>query len=127
MSTASEILKIKIQNGEITSFFDCLTDILLKYSNGNLTEARDFKKYFNSYMLCRYISMKPSLIVYAEYLNLIQNVLTSEQFYKLAYKLIPKQKNGYIKYIKKINKKTKMNLTDEEINSNNISSLLFEL
>ena len=71
--------------------------------------------------------MKPSLIVYAEYLNLIQNVLTSEQFYKLAYKLIPKQKNGYIKYIKKINKKTKINLTDEEINSNNISSLLFEL
>ena len=127
MSTASEILKIKIQNGEITSFFDCLTDILLKYSNGNLTEARDFKKYFNSYMLCRYISMKPSLIVYTEYLNLIQNVLTSEQFYKLAYKLIPKQKNGYIKYIKKINKKTKINLTDEEINSNNISSLLFEL
>ena len=85
--TASEILKLKIQNGEISSFFDCLTDILLKYSNEKILENQDFKKYFNSYMICRYISMKESLITYAENLNIVQNILTPEQFYKLAYKL----------------------------------------
>lgn len=124
--TASEILKLKIQNGEISSFFDCLTDILLKYSNEKILENQDFKKYFNSYMICRYISMKESLITYAENLNIVQNILTPEQFYKLAYKLIPKQRSGYIKYIKK-NKKENESENREEINSSNVDSLLFEL
>lgn len=92
-STASEMLKLRIQNGEINSFFDILTDILLKYSNGMLYKHPNFKKYFSSYMICRYLSMKESLITYAEYLDLIQNVLSSEQLYQLAYKLIPKQKS----------------------------------
>lgn len=90
--TQQQLIKNRIQSGDIVNFFDCLTDILLKYSNGELIKSKDFKKHFSSYMLCRYISMKEDLIDYAEYLNLLQTKLTPEQLYILAYKLIPKQK-----------------------------------
>lgn len=126
MSTAQEILKNKIISGEISSFFDCLSDILLKYSNGNLINATEFKKYFNSYMLCRYISMKPALIEYAECLNMLQTKLTQEQMFLLAYKLIPKQSSGFIKYLKKEKNNTE-EMSNEIINSNNINTVLFEL
>lgn len=125
--TAQELQKQKIQSGEITTFFDCLSDILLKFSGGELVNAENFNKCFSPYMLCRYISMKESLIEYAEYLNLMQTTLSPKEFYLLAYNLIPKQKAGYIKYIKKANKSNEKN-SEEEINSNNsISSILFDL
>jgi hypothetical protein len=118
--TASELQKNKIRNGEITSFFDCLTDILLKYSGGELIHSADFKKHFSSFMLCRYLSMKESLIEYAEYLNLLQTTLTAEQMYLLAYKLIPKQKTSFIKYLKKPKKEEEIEETfiSENINNN---------
>ena len=79
-------------------------------------------------MLCRYLSMKESLIEYAEYFNMLQGILTNEQIYILAYKLIPKQKSGYIRYLKKTNKNDKEN-NQENINSNNdeITNNLFDL
>jgi hypothetical protein len=124
--SAQELQKQKIQAGEISSFFDCLSDILLKFSGGNLVNAENFNKCFSPYMLCRYISMRPSLINYAEYLNNMQTVLTYKEFYLLAYHIIPKQKTGFIKYIKKAKSETEKNL--DEINSNNsISSILFDL
>ena len=123
---AQELQRNKIQSGDINTFFDCLSDILLKYSGGELIHAENFKKCFSPYMLCRYLSMKLDLLYYAEYLNMLQGVLTNEQFYLLAYKLIPKQRSGYIKYIKKADKKDSKN-NEEEINSNNVESLLFEL
>jgi hypothetical protein len=123
---AQEIQKNKIKNNEITSFFDCLADILLKYSGGALIHAEDFRKYFSPYMLCRYISMKEQLIPYAEYLNFFQTTLTYEEFYLLAYKLIPKQTSGYIKYIKKA-KQSKEEKDEDKINSNNIDNILFNL
>lgn len=126
MSTAQEILKNKIIHGEISSFFDCLSDILLKYSNGELINAPDFKKHFSPYMLCRYLSMKTSLIKYAEYLNMLQTRLTAEQIFLLAYKLIPKQSSGFIKYLKK-EKNNSGEISNEIINSNNVNSVLFEL
>lgn len=79
-------------------------------------------------MLCRYLSMKESLIEYAEYFNILQGTLTNEQMYILAYKLIPKQSSGYIKYLKK-NKQNDKEIIDENINSNNeeITINLFNL
>lgn len=109
---ASDIQKAKIAAGEIESFFDCLSDILLKLSGGTLHKKSPelFKKFFSSYMICRYISMKEELIDYAEVLNVMQGTLSSEDFYQLAYNIIPKQRSGFIKYLKK--KKTE--ITEEE-------------
>lgn len=70
-----EFLKNKICTGEIETFFDCLADILLKYSNGELIKSEKFKKLFSPYMLCRYLSMKESLIEYAEYFNTLQRYI----------------------------------------------------
>lgn len=77
-------------------------------------------------MLCRYISMKESLIKYAEYLNIMQTKLTTEQLYILAYKIIPKQTSGYIRYIKS-NKKEQKTEEEKINNNNNINSILFDI
>jgi hypothetical protein len=125
---SQEFLKNKILSGEIETFFDCLADILLKYSNGKLIESDKFKKVFSPYMLCRYLSMRESLVEYAEYFNLLQGTLTSEQIYLLAYNSTPKQNTGYIKYLKKTNK-SNQEKNQENINSNNdeLNINLFEL
>ena len=124
--TAHELQKNKIQSGEISNFFDCLYDILMKCSGGNLIYTDLGKKYFSPFMLCRYISMKENLIAYAEYLNLMQTRLTPEQLYQLSYNLIPKQKSVYIKYLKKPGKKSEEN-SEEIINSNNMNSTIFDI
>jgi hypothetical protein len=128
MASASEIQKEKIKNGEITSFFDCLADILLKYSGGELVKSELFSKYFSSYMLCRYLSMRTTLLPYAEFLNFYQTSLTPEQLYKLAYSFVPKQKSGYIKYIKKL-KKENEEAAENNINrcNNNMKLALFDI
>ena len=82
------------------NFFDILKDILLK-QNGQLHKEEEFRKYMSSFMLVRYLSMKDSLLPYAQILNRYQCVLTAEQMYLWAYKNIPKQKSGFIKYISK--------------------------
>ena len=86
------------------TFFDILKDILLK-QNGKLNEEPEFTKIFSSYMLVRYLSMKDNLIEYANKINGWQKILTPEDIYFWAYKNIPKQKSGFIKYIKKDKKK----------------------
>lgn len=127
--SALDLMKIRIQNKEINSFFDCLADILLKISGGTLYEDKNFNKYFSVYVLCRYISMRSDLIQYAEILNQLQTIITSQQLYKLAYNIIPIQKSSFIKYIKK-NKQDKdiensSNNTIKEINI--IKTSIFEL
>jgi hypothetical protein len=72
--------------------------------------------------------MREDLIGYADLLNTISSNsrLSNKQFYKLAYQLIPKQRNGYIKYIKKLKKDKKKNDNDE-INIFKEKSSLFDL
>lgn len=121
-------LKLKFESKEIESFFDCLSDILLKVSGGNLYTYNGFKKYFSKVMVCRYLSMKSSLIDYAEYLNKVQYNLSNEQFYILVYNLIPQQKTGYIKYIKKVKQKdiiTSNKLKEDDKSSSTLS--IFDL
>jgi len=89
------------------SFFDILGDILTKKSGGILYEEYDFKKFMSNYMLVRYLSMKPTLLPYAQILNKYQCTLSSEEMYRWAYNNIPKQKSGFIKYISKKKKEKK--------------------
>lgn len=120
----NEELKLKIETNQIDSFFDCLADILLKLSNNKLDTFPEFKKYFSKVMVCRYLSMNSKLLYYAEYLNKVQLILSNEQFYHLAYMLIPKQNSNFIKYIKK-NKKEKN--TKEIIDNSFTTNMLFDI
>lgn len=122
-------LKLKFESKEIDSFFDCLADILLKVSGGNLYTYNGFKKYFSKVMICRYLSMKSTLMDYAEYLNKVQYNLSNEQFYILVYNLIPQQKTGYIKYIKKNKSESKgnKNNTTDCSNANSTTLSIFDL
>lgn len=83
------------------NFFDILSDVLLKKSKKRLTETQTFKKHMSSFMLCRYLSMRDELLPYIAIMQKNVNVLSSEQFYKWCYDVIPKQKNGFIKYMSK--------------------------
>ena len=89
----------------IKNFFQIVDDVVTK-RDGRLHEDQDFRRHFSSFMLVRYLSMRSSLMPFAEILNNFQGVLTPEQFYRLAYNMVPKQSNGFIKYIGK-KKKTK--------------------
>ena len=82
------------------TFFDVMKDILLK-QNGELDKETNFNQVFSSFMLVRYLSMKPELMEYADKLNSWQKFLSSKQIYKWAYKNIPRQSTGFIPYIKK--------------------------
>ena len=117
--TKADELKLKIQSNEISAMYEIVINILMKYTD-KLYEAENFEKLFIPYILCRYISMKESLVPIAEYLSSINSTakLSKIQFYKLAYSLIPKQKNGFIKYILKKEKNKK------EINNNNENNII---
>jgi hypothetical protein len=82
------------------TFFDILRNILVK-ADPNLISDPSFAKALNIYMLINYLSMEPKLLPYAE---IIQKFLEAKippiQIYEWAYKHVPKQKNGYIQYIK---------------------------
>lgn len=121
MAIKIDPIKVKITDGEISYMYEIVTDICMKYSGGIVCNFEDFEKVFSKYLLCRYISMKPAFIEYANYLNLIdsQDLLTNKQFYKLAYSLIPKQNNGFIRYLKKLGKKE---AKDTELKINNLNS-----
>lgn len=127
MSKTNET-KERIESGVITSFFDCLSDLLLKYTDGKLhIISSDFNKHFSRFMVCRYLSMRTNLVNIAEYLNSMQTILTNEQFYVLAYKLIPKQSSAFIKYIKSAKQKEKIKNIDNNIPSDDTNLALFDL
>lgn len=113
----------KIEHLEIDNFFDCMSDLLLKLSNGKLYKSNDFDKHFSQYMVCRYLSMNKNLLPYAEYLNTVQMILDKKCFYQLAYSLIPKQKTSFIRYIKKPKKVVDNEVTEQKYQYND----LFEL
>lgn len=116
----------KLKNNDFDYMWELVTDILIKVS-GKLYLSNNFEKMFSPYILCRYISMKPSLIEYAMFLNNINSNsrLSKKQFYELAYELIPKQPNSFIKYIKK--KERVKEEKPEEISQTDTKTNLFEL
>ena len=126
-----EELKLCLESNilpEKGGMFPIIINILSKCSD-TLYEADRFKEIFSPFILCRYLSMREDLFPYAEYLSSVFSTskLSSINFYKLAYKLIPKQRNTFIRYIKK--QKSEKDQNKEEIinNKNDIRSNLMEL
>jgi hypothetical protein len=118
----------KLKSNEFSAMWEVMLDILLKVSGKLHMNQEGFKKVFSPYLLCRFLSMREDLMCYADILSTISSnsKLTNEQIYKLAYKLIPRQRNCFIKYIKKM-KKEKADVTNEEINTIKEKSSLFDL
>ena len=108
-----KLKQYKIEHLEIDNFFDCMSDLLLKLTNGKLYKSNDFDKHFSPFMVCRYLSMSKHLLPYAEYLNTVQTILDKKCFYQLAYSLIPKQKSSFIRYIKKPKKIKDVETTEQ--------------
>ena len=127
--TELEELQLRIESNEILSPFEIIINILGKFSD-NLYLADNLKKFFSPFMVCRYLSMRNSLLPYAEYLSTVYSTgrLSNIEFYKLVYQLIPKQKNIFISYIKRPTEHLN-NKTDKEIinNKNEICTNLMEI
>lgn len=121
-------LKLKLESNEFSAMYELVADVLMKVSGGNLDKCESFQKLFSPYLLCRYLSMRDDLIAYAHLLNTINtnSKLTNAQFYKLAYNLVPKQRNGFIKYIKKPEKKKTIK-EDDQISNIDQKTSLFDL
>ena len=128
--TKDDETRLKLESHQFDLMWELVLDILLKIS-GKLFLSENFEKIFSPYILCRYLSMNTRLIDYAIYLNSVNSNsnLSKEQFYKLAYSIIPKQQNSYIKYIKKIKKEDTKNKNDDTNNLKNIelNNNLFEI
>lgn len=124
-----EELKLCLESNILSDksgMFEIIFNILSKCSD-TLYKAERFKEIFSPYLLIRYLSMREDLFFYAEYLSTVYSTskLSNIDFYKLSYRLIPKQKNTYIRYIKKI--KFKKDLDNKKIINNNIKFNLMEI
>jgi hypothetical protein len=86
------------------SIFDIIND-LLKEKTGKLHLEREFKKEFNVYGLCKWLSMRPDLIEYADFINTNSKVLSQTDIYLALTTMIPKTPKTFIKYIKKSEEK----------------------
>lgn len=88
------------------NFFDILQNILQK-NNDHLEDHPNFNQAFSTFMLIRYLSMRPSTLPYALIIQNFQRAgISNLDIYRFAFKNIPKQ-NPFIKYIKPTDKKPK--------------------
>lgn len=85
---------------QVMNTFDILKDIITTKS-GKLIEDPDFKKSFNNFMICRYLSMDRRFADQIAQINKLQLLLSSEEMYKYLVKVLPYQKSSFIKYISK--------------------------
>ena len=123
--------KNEIRNLQFVSMYDVNLDIMLKLSGGKLHLADNFSKVFSPFLLCRYISMNKRYIEHACTLNTISSsgVLSPEEFYKLAYRIMPESDEKFVaKYIKK-DKDKKMKKDFEEISQKEleVKNCIFDL
>lgn len=126
-----EELKLCLESNILSDkggMFEIIINILGKYSD-TLYKADKFNEKFSPFILCRYLSMRDDLFPYAEYCSTVFSTskLSNIELYKLIYGLIPKQKNMFIRYLKK--NKSEKDLNKKEIinNNNDIRSNLMEL
>lgn len=91
------------------TFFDIMKDILTKgNSKEYYLEHPEFEKMFSPFMLARYLSMRADLLPWARIVNHLNGAKTSARnVFIFAWDSIPKQRNGYIAYIKKYKKANK--------------------
>jgi hypothetical protein len=80
--------------------FDYLNDII-KFKTGKLHLHPQFKDTWNSFMICRWLSMSKNSLKAAAKANELALVLDAKQMYLFLTKEVPQSNQTFIKYIKK--------------------------
>lgn len=88
------------KNAIFMTIFDILRDIV-EVKSGKLDIDPEFNKSWSNFMIARWLSMDGRFLDYANFVNRYQCTFNSIQMYHCLTKMIPKQKLGYVKYIKK--------------------------
>jgi hypothetical protein len=70
--------------------FDLINDIKSSKKGTLFDDFSEYEQSFNSYMVCKFLSMNENLCPVVNSINHIQDVLEKEQIYKLLIELIPK-------------------------------------
>lgn len=88
------------------TIFDILENIIKTKSNdlyNNHIKSNDFEKTYNLYMIIKWLSMntnKSILSKLTEYQSIMENIIDKDLHYKLLLKIIPQNKNIFLKYVK---------------------------
>ena len=82
------------------NLFDILKEILVE-KKGDLYDHPEFDKAFNVWMIARYLSMRESLLPFAQFINQFGSTLSKKNLYLFLVKIIPKQRSSFIRYMKK--------------------------
>lgn len=88
------------------TIFDILDNIVKTKSNDlyiNHIKSDDFEKTYNLYMIIKWLSMntnKSILSKLTEYQSIMENITDKELHYKLLLKIIPQNRNIFLKYVK---------------------------
>ena len=88
------------------TIFDILDNILKTKSSDlyeNHIKSEDFFKTYNLYMIIKWLSMnanKAILSALTEYQSTLENITDRELHYKLLIKIIPQNRNIFLKYVK---------------------------
>lgn len=80
--------------------YDIVRDIISD-KIGDLSLMPSFDKVFSSYMVARYLSMRPEYLEYAEWVNKYGAILSNDAVYKYLVRHVPRSDSGYVDYIKR--------------------------
>ena len=90
------------------SFFDCMKNIV-QAKNKDILESDisspTFDTMYSKYMVQRYISMYPAYMKFIDKHQIALESLSNEMHYRFLFKVIPQNRNLWIKYISKGKKK----------------------
>ncbi len=119
-------IQAKLETGEFDTMYEATLDIMNKISGGTLHKSKNFETRFSPYMLCRFLSMRADLFPVAEYLSdmLSQGCLSNERFYKLAYVIVPKVNNDFLRYLKREKKEEQEEIVEAKTE---VATGLFDL
>jgi hypothetical protein len=93
-----------LKKKETKSYLWEIIDDILVHKTGILLDNPDYEKGFSPFMVVRVLSMNPSLMGYANYINTLQQTfgghgLDKKRFYKMLVKIIPVT-NERVAYLK---------------------------
>jgi len=100
-----------LKKKETKSYLWEIIDDILVHKTGTLLDNPDYEKGFSPFMAVRVLSMHPSLIEYANYINTLHQTfgghgLDKKRFYKMLVRIIPETTERTL-YLKSVSQEDK--------------------